>query len=281
MSRRAVIGWDDTDASRRAADWAADRAVLIGEPVVLVRVVGPGAAGSDDAALVRAVDSTEDEVTRLRQSHPELAVGSEVLVGEVLPELRSFSDDDCLLVVGTNELGSPTRTSGWSLGSRLAASCNGPVAVIPGAPRSGRHGIVLGIEAADTDEAAEALAAREAVARQEPLHLVHTWHRPSEAGVKGVNPEFTAWLREAHVAVLADAAERILHDFPEVSVQQHLAEGLPTDALHGFAGSATALVVGTRGHGAVLRRLLGSTSHHLLLFIDSPTIVVPRRTGAS
>lgn len=277
MTEHTLVGWDGSAAARRAAEWATHRALATGEPITLIQVVAPGPAGADDVTLIRAVESAEDEAISIRQRYPVLDVRSEVLVGEPLADLRACSDEHRLLVVGTDELGTTSRTSGWSLGSRLAASCSGPVAVIPQVAAGERHGVVLGIENREEDRPAIELAAREAIAREEPLHVVHAWHQPTAAGARGLNPEFIAWLGDAHTTALSEAVERIERDFPEVSLQQHLSEGWPADALHAFAGSATALVVGTRGRGAVLRFFLGSTSHQLLLTIDAPTIVVPRR----
>ncbi|WP_285025470.1 universal stress protein [Plantibacter sp. ME-Dv--P-122b] len=277
MTEHTLVGWDGSPAARRAAEWATHRALATGEPITLIQVVAPGPAGADDVTLIRAVESAEDEAISIRHRYPVLDVRSEVLVGEALADLRACSDEHRLLVVGTDDLGTTTRTSGWSLGSRLAASCSGPVAVIPQLGAGERHGVVLGIENREEDESAIELAAREAIAREEPLHVVHAWHQAPAAGARGLNPEFIAWLGDAHETALSEAVERIERDFPEVSLQQHLSEGRPADALHAFAGSATALVVGTRGRGAVLRFFLGSTSHQLLLTIDAPTIVVPRR----
>ncbi|MGK9147786.1 universal stress protein [Plantibacter flavus] len=277
MTSHTVIGWDGLGASRHAANWATDRAALTGEPVRIVQVIAPGHSASDDETLVRAVESTEDEAIRLRNEHPGLQIRADVFVGDALRELEALSGEDVLIAVGTDELGTASRTSGWSLGTRLAASCSGPVAVIPRLDSAERHGIVLAIEGDETDDAATDLAAREAIARQETLHLVHAWHQPVTRGAKGLNPEFIAWLAETHEQALTDAARRVAEAFPEVSLQQHLSTGTPAEALHAFAASASALVVGTRGHGAVLRFILGSTSHDLLLYIDAPTIVVPRQ----
>ncbi|WP_285025464.1 universal stress protein [Plantibacter sp. ME-Dv--P-122b] len=273
MIEQTVIAWDGSDAARRASTWAASRAAATSDALRVMQVVDRSSA-DDGESLKRAVASTEDEASRLRVLHPELLVRADVVIGDRYAELRGLSDDTRLVVLGTDEHGSPTRSSGWSLGSRLAAASSGPVAVIPELAEAGRHGVVVGVDGT-TDHAALSFAAREAIARREPLHLVHAWHRPTTTGVHALNPTLVDWIRETHSETLARTTASLVEAFPEVSVQQHLTESHPAGALHAFAASASAIVVGTRGYGPIRRFMLGSTSHTLLLYIDAPTIVVP------
>lgn len=276
MIDHTVIGWNGSEASRRAADWAVARAAATGDAVRLVQVLPWAPEDSGDVAVIHAVAATEAEAARLTTVAPGVSVIAEVVIGHAADELRTFSDETCLIVVGTDVLGTSSRTSGWSLGARLAGTCAGPVAVIPGLGTAERHGVVVGVDGAESDDGALAFAAQEAISRGETLHLVHGWQRPPTAGVSGLNPEFIDWLRGTHREYLGAAAEELVERHPALSVQQHFSEASPSVALHDFGAWASLLVVGTRGFGPVRRFLLGSTSHALLLDIDAPTVVVPR-----
>lgn len=279
MIERSVIAWDGSAAARRASTWAAERAAATSEVLSIVQVVDRTPTAEHDEAVERAISTTEDEAGRLRREHPGLSVRADVLIGDRFAELRELSAQDSLLILGTDEHGAPTRTSGWSLGTRLAAASPGPVAVVPELSESERHGVVVGVDGTVNGGLALDLAAREAIARQEPLHLVHAWQLPT--GGYSLTPSYIAWLRGAHADILVQTAAQLARDFPELSLQQHLTEDSPAAALHAFAASATAVVVGTRGYGPIRRFLLGSTSHTLLLYIDAPTIVVPGESSVA
>lgn len=280
MIDHTVIGWNGSQASRRAADWAIVRASSTGDTVRLVQVLAWAPEDARDVVVAEAVAATEAEVARLAEVAPDVTVIAEVVLGEAAEELRTFSDESCLIVVGTDVVGTSTRTSGWSLGARLAGTCAGPVAVIPELGAAERRDVVVGVDGAESDDGALAFAAQEAISRGETLHLVHGWQRPPTAGVSGLNPDFIDWLRGTHREYLGAAAAQLSERFPALSVQQHFSEASPSVALHGFGAWAGLLVVGTRGFGPVRRFLLGSTSHALLLDIDAVTVVVPRGADA-
>ncbi|MGK9147159.1 universal stress protein [Plantibacter flavus] len=280
MIDHTVVGWNGTEASRRAADWAIARAASTGDVVRLVHVFPGEPEEPGDVEVADAVAATETEVARLGDVAPHVSVSAEVVIGSPADELRGLSDESCLIVVGTDERGTPTRTSGWSLGSRLAGTCPGPVAVVPDPGTGERHGVVVGVGRSERDEAALDFAALEAIARVEPLHLVHSWQRPPTAGLNGLNTEFVDWFRATHQEYLSGCAAELLRRYPPLSVQEHFTEASAAVVLHEFGASASLLVVGTRGFGPVRRFLLGSTSHALLLSIDAPTVVVPPGTDA-
>lgn len=278
MSEDTIVGWDGSAAGRAAAEWALDRAALSSTPMRLVHVVTR--LDEEDTSPVDAATSELDtEVSRLRLRQPAVELGMDVVVGDVVEQLRALSTPSRLLVVGTDEHLQPRRSTGWSVGARLASSCPGAVAVVPRGQESQRQGIVVGVDTHERDHATLSFAVKEALIRGQTLHLVHAWHRPSPFAVKGTAPDVSSWLAEDHRRELEAMGDDLARDFPELSLQIHLAEGTAAAALHGFAASATTLIVGTRGRGPLRRILLGSTSHSLLLYIDAPTIIVPHSVG--
>lgn len=58
-------------------------------------------------------------------------------------------------------------------------------------------------------------------------------------------------------------------------VELQLVPGHPSAALHGWAGHARLLVVGSRGRSAPVRALLGSTSRELLRRSPTTVAVLP------
>lgn len=279
MIDHTIVGWNGSVASRRAAEWAVGRAARTRGAVGLVHVLPWAPEEAGDVAVADAVAGVNNEVTRLSGAAPAVSISADVIIGNAVEKLRGLSDESCLIVVGTDVMGASRRTSGWSLGARLAGACVGPVAVVPDLGATERHGVVVGVDA-ESDDGALDFAAREALSRGQSLHLVHGWQRPATAGVSGLDPEFIEWLRGTHLEYLGAITERLLERYPALPVQQHLSEALPSVALHQFGAWAEVVVVGTRGFGAVRRFLRGSTSHALLLDISSPTVVVPCGSGA-
>lgn len=171
-----------------------------------------------DVAVADAVAGVNNEVTRLSGTAPAVSISADVIIGNVVEKLRGLSDESCLIVVGTDVMGASRRTSGWSLGARLAGACVGPVAVVPDLGATERHGVVVGVDDAESDDGALDFAAREALSRDQSLHLVHGWQRPATAGVSGLNHEVIEWLRDTHLEYLGAITERLLERYPELPV---------------------------------------------------------------
>jgi nucleotide-binding universal stress UspA family protein len=81
-------------------------------------------------------------------------------------------------------------------------------------------------------------------------------------------------LQEVAESVLHEALERVGEAVPEVVAKGELVLGSPRHVLVELSKSATALVVGTRGHGSVAGTVLGSVSEYALHHASCTTIVV-------
>jgi len=77
--------------------------------------------------------------------------------------------------------------------------------------------------------------------------------------------------------VLAAAAAAL---GPGVAVERQVLYGLPAEALVEAGADADLVVVGSRGHGAVSRVLLGSTSDRVVHVSSRPVLVVHGTVGA-
>ncbi|MGA7087021.1 MAG: universal stress protein [Candidatus Dormiibacterota bacterium] len=81
---------------------------------------------------------------------------------------------------------------------------------------------------------------------------------------------------------LGDEAKKILSRMvsataeahPEVEIEAKVVEGLPATVLIEASKHASALVVGSRGHGGMVGSLLGSVSHRCVAHAHCPVVVV-------
>jgi nucleotide-binding universal stress UspA family protein len=114
-----VVGVDGSVASLAAARIAADEAVAIGVPLVVVhaRSLRPSGAGSGDADLSTATGdhddpshlAAQDVAADLRRRHPRLDIRLELLDDDPVHALTSTAHDAQLLVVGSRGLGACRR----------------------------------------------------------------------------------------------------------------------------------------------------------------------------
>lgn len=130
--------------------------------------------------------------------------------------------------------------------------------------------VVVGVDGSDCSRAAVRWAEEFARLRGGSLKLVTAWHWPTSYGTpiafEGFNPQ-----EDAEKVVEAAAADV---DLPIDRIHVHVAQGAAGDVLVRASEGAAALVVGTRGHGAVTGALLGSTSSFCTHHADCPVVVV-------
>jgi nucleotide-binding universal stress UspA family protein len=204
----------------------------------------------------------------------------------VLPALLA-DVSAALAVVATRGLGPVHGGVLGSVSRMLAREAPCPVVVLPPRARAPFAGgpLVCGVGRADPEddavpEAAGALAAL--LGRR--LVLAHVLQVVSTAAV--ATPHAAASLAverppspeaRAQGLALLRAARTIAGARPDSALE--LREGDPARELRAAAdeAEADALVVGTRGHGAVRSALLGSVALELCRFAERPVVVVPPR----
>jgi nucleotide-binding universal stress UspA family protein len=274
---KTVVGWDGTAAAQAALDWAIERGV--GEELLLVRVTGTRIAASEffaaDSPAAAARVGLMEDAERVRDAHPSVRVDSELVQGDPAEELGRYSASNTLVVVGTPTSTAPGFRYAWSVGSRLAASARGPIAIIPAETARDRHGIVVGIDGSPSSYGAIAFAAEEATRTGEALRVIHAWQEPAVwQDVYVPDDDFLETLETMHRHVLDEALATIARDYPGLVVEHFLARGRAQDVLGEASRGATLLVVGNHGLHGIRRLLLGSVSHALVLGITSPLVVV-------
>ncbi|WP_149181948.1 universal stress protein [Streptomyces sp. TRM49041] len=131
--------------------------------------------------------------------------------------------------------------------------------------------IAAGVDGSPESLAAADWAAREAGLRTLPLRLVHAWlwqpldvplaqdREAEERRAQGVLDEAVAELRSRH---------------PEVEVTAEVVSDTPVPALLAAADGAEMLVIGSRGHGALVGFLLGSYGQQVIAAATRPVVSV-------
>ena len=251
-----VVALDGSERSAQTLQWGVDAAVTRRARLVVAHVVAPS-VGPWTWAGAMAVPADVDAITaelravcrQVAEAHPDLEVAGVLLQGSTVPALAAYSQDAQLLVTGTRPAQPPLAVS-TALSSR--ARC--PVALVRGAGAA--HGaVVVGVDESPDSWFAAGLAAREALRRSVPLHVLHARHGRDD--VQG---------RAMALDVAADLAET----YPSITVRTILAEADPVSALVEASRTAGLVVVGAR-HRHWRRRLVGRRVARLA---DCPVLVV-------
>jgi nucleotide-binding universal stress UspA family protein len=135
--------------------------------------------------------------------------------------------------------------------------------------------VVVGVDGSSTSLTAAEHAARAAVARSRPLHLVHGYLHPLGYGVPlnpydlGV-PAPTAESRK----MLEQAAAELVDRHPTLRVEVRQVAGGPGVTLIEESRRAELVVVGSRGVGGFAGLLLGSVSNQVAQHAHCPVLVV-------
>jgi nucleotide-binding universal stress UspA family protein len=137
-------------------------------------------------------------------------------------------------------------------------------------------GIVVGVDGSDQGNCALVWAAREAVRRRRPLHLVTAYSVPifAASGLDGgyatVDDDV---IREGAEAVLQQAVAKLGEQHIELDAR--VESGDAAGVLLEMSQTAELLVFGSRGRGGFVGRLLGSVSSALPAHSKCPTVTVP------
>lgn len=131
--------------------------------------------------------------------------------------------------------------------------------------------IVVGVDGSACATRALEYAAQEAAHTRALLLVVSVYGMPP-SGTSLTLP--IGILEDDAESVLRDALERVGEVTPEVVAKGEVVLGSPRHLLVDMSRAATALVVGTRGHGSITGMLLGSVSEYVLHHAACTTIVV-------
>ncbi|WP_218220892.1 universal stress protein [Nesterenkonia sp. Act20] len=149
------------------------------------------------------------------------------------------------------------------------------------APGRKSRGVVVGVDGSEQSLRAAHWAAAEAHRRMLPLTVVTAYSIPAFAASSmdgGYALMDDSALRQGSEKVIEQAAE-FLRDYPG-EVHYEVESGDPAGVLLDYSHEAVVLVVGSRGRGGFLGRLLGSVSSALPAHAKCPTVLVPLKFSA-
>jgi nucleotide-binding universal stress UspA family protein len=285
-----VIGFDGSDSSEHALQWAADIAAARNLPLAILYASQVGLdPGLDNFPAHEARDQAEHLLQHgqgiAQTTRPDLMVSTEFVQDSPAHALIDASEHAALVVVGHRGHGGfhDMLLGSTSLHTAMHARC--PVAVIrpasdPGPNGAGNVGrIVVGVD--DGQQSAPALeyAFEQARLAGRPITVVHAWQGPVTMEAPGAMP-FVVDLdvqREREERVLHEAIEAWRARYPEVEISAKNIEGPTAAVLVQESMGAHQVVVGSRGLGGFAGLLLGSTGQALIHHAGCPVIIAHRQ----
>ncbi|WKU48288.1 universal stress protein [Streptomyces sp. VNUA116] len=131
--------------------------------------------------------------------------------------------------------------------------------------------ITVGVDGSEHGSAAADWAAAEAVRRGMELRLVHAWaQQPLDLPVTVDTGAQQRWAGN----LLRETRDRVTGRHPELPVTARLLPSDPVPALLAESAEAGMLVLGSRGHGALVGYLIGSIALHVLRQAKGPVVLV-------
>jgi len=288
-----VVGYDGSQHSAEALEWAAKQADWRGIPLTVMHVVDftaltPGPIAAEAGPALNQEVSTvvaQEGVERARKVAGTVKVTGLARLGQVAATLINASQQAELLVVGNRGYGDIAGTIIGSVAFMVSAHAHCPVVVVRG--NSGqlpgpRHQIVVGVDDSECSGVAlryaAGMAAKSAAAlvvvSSYRLSVMETWTEILVDATSEIITSEQSQARQAAQIVNSAAVESVSYLYPELEVSGRVLEGPPAAVLCQAALGAGLLVVGSRGRGGFTGLLLGSVSHKTLHLAPCPVAVL-------
>jgi len=161
--------------------------------------------------------------------------------------------------------------NGHSVAHAVASHVACPVIVVRPPEAPVRQRVVVGLDGSVESDYALAFAFDEASRREASVEAVHSW-RPM-----GSEASYRRWIARTEQTFqqqLRDSVAPYRTKYPNVPVVERVLQGGPADQLAERSARADLVVVGSRGYGRVIGRLLGSVSQDLLDRAQCPVAVL-------
>jgi nucleotide-binding universal stress UspA family protein len=194
-----------------------------------------------------------------------------------LSELAETERHD-LVVVGSTHRGAAGRVLAGTTADALLHGGMCPVAVAPLSYRERATGLRhIGVAFDGSRPSHAALATGRAIASQRGAELVvlRCFSLVPVLATGGVGYGVVVDEPELRASAQAELDQAVSSLGADIPVTGELLDGDPGMALAERSAHLDLLVVGSKGHGALGRVLLGSVSHHLMCHAAAPVLVVP------
>ncbi len=271
-----VVGYDGTDGSNAALDWAARTASRLGEPLQILVTIDhnndPGeAAATAEAGVERAAALMDRE-----------QVSSRTGEGSPTSQLVDASETARLVVTGCRGRGRVTSGLLGSVSYAVTAHAKSPAVVVRGDETvfpDKDHSVVVGVDDSEAAHRAVDIAADIAASTGAPLHIVTVEHMRSGESFAYVETskagdDYTRRERAEADTTLSVAERRAKEAHPDLEVESETLFGDPGKVIPPLGDRAGLIVVGSRGRGGFAGLVLGSVSHNVIHDANSPVLVV-------
>ncbi|MET8121155.1 universal stress protein [Micromonospora sp. NPDC005291] len=285
MNRPVVVGVDGSPSSLVAAEHAARAALLRSRPLHLVHgylhPLGYGVPLNPydigvPAPSEEAQKMLERTAADLADRWPGLVVEVRQVAGGPGITMIEESRRADLVVVGTRGLGGFAGLLLGSVGAQVAAHAHCPVLVVrpDEQPVPADAPVLVGVDGSESSRLAASYGADEAALRDVPLVLVHVGPPGGGRPVPEEPEESQAVFQAEAVRLLADASAAVRAEHPDLVVREHPVRAAGTaEGLIEASGTASLLVVGTRGRAGFAGMLLGSVSQAAIQHARCPVLV--------
>jgi nucleotide-binding universal stress UspA family protein len=288
-----VVGVDGSGSDAAALVWAADTAVRYAVPLRIVHAVEALSMGSVAVEMATPTPEMSEALTtvgvssdvadraaeQVRRRHADLPVEVTESLGAASALLLAQQDEAMLLVVGRGRKGAVDRflMGTTSMATVMHARC--PVAVIDPEVRNDAEpkGVVLvAVDGGRDSERACQTAFLAADRRGAKVVAVNVWYIEVVNGYVVTEADSPEWRsiedrqRRRVEALVASAREA----YPDVPVEIEVLHGPSSRTIVERSADADVLVMGTRGRGGFVGKLLGSTTHKVLEAARCPVVVV-------
>lgn len=301
LTGRIVVGYDGSQQSCAAVDWAASESRRRGLSLVVLHAVDylglmPNAMGPSGWPAVFADDAAKVATAGAERARHH-TVGIEVIpLTQITGAARALveaSKEAALLVVGTHGRGALPGAVFGSVAFAVTGHARCPVVVVRG-DSSRRAGpdrpVVVGFDGSSGSAAAVRYAADVAADTRAPLTVI-TAHQPISPWIlSGADylshpsegrPDFAAIAQVAACETATEGLRIARHHHSALPAARRAVRGPTADVLADAAEQAGLLVVGSRGHGGFAGLVLGSVSHRVIHSSPCPVVVVHGGTPMS
>jgi nucleotide-binding universal stress UspA family protein len=271
-----VVGYDASPDADEAARWAADTARLWGEPLVALIVVdpmeSPRSPGRPEAWWADVEESARQTLT----AAGAIDFTIKRHVGGLVHSLLDAASVASMLVLGSRGHSRIGELVLGSVSQTAARRARCPVVVIREAHAADVHRIVVGVDGSDPSLRALDFACRQATPTGQDVVIVRAWKPPATIPVdkQGDIPVAMSSTLMDEEEGLAKAVAEARTRFPGLEIQGEFIATGAGQALVDASNTATMVVVGSRGHGALAETVLGSVSQHVLHEAHCPVAVV-------
>ena len=283
MGRPVVVAVDGSEASLRAAEWAALEARRRQAPLRSVAAPGlPPRMHPYETSSVTVANALRGlaarglaaAVERVAELAPAVMVDTDLVDGPPALAVTASASGAELLVVGARGAGGFAALILGSVSRHVASYAPCPAVVVREATAAVHREIVVGVRDPDDSCAALDFAFEAAALRRARLLVVHAVSLPIAAA--GLSPAATSAV--AHITAdserrLGEMLARWREKYPDVAACADVVRGHPAHVLASLSARADLVVVGR--HGAPGRPGGSSIQHAVLGHATGPVANVP------